>query len=109
MKKKFTVVDKIGLLPLRWGGLLVTDEHTFVDYKPNQDMNYIENVPTSNFIINAATFSTKDNRGFSIRIGRKNVLFLINHCRIIDGRIAEPCQYVKLRRNTYFLMPCRLV
>ena len=79
------------------------------DYRANVDSPYIENIPYSLFELSSRGDNLKDGRGFSLRLTQPNLSMLLLNARIRNGRIAEPCQYLKLNHTAFWLLPIRLL
>lgn len=78
------------------------------DYlKTSKEQPYIENVPYSLFMINSRGGHIVDGRGFNLKLNTQNMAMLITQAKIKNGRIAEPCQYIKINR-TFWLLPTRI-
>ena len=111
---KKQIVKNISVSEINWGSLSGAKsnnsrEYRFFDYKNENDGNYIENKPMSGFVIDVNRMIVKDIRGFSYRLTRNNIIFLIKHSIIKEGHILESCQYVRLARNSFMLVPVRML
>lgn len=83
--------------------------YSLSDYTHGSTIEYIENIPQSNFIIKPWKHIILDNRGFDLRIPDSNMTFLLSNANIIHGRIIEPCQYVRRSGKRYWIVPVRFI
>lgn len=110
---KNKIVEKIALIQSKWmqqsSTLQFVDLSDYLPGMEGADILYIENRPMSNFLIHDRGPRILDNRGFSVRISRQNAMFLFQNAIIDQGRILEPCHYVRHTRNNYGIYPVRTV
>ena len=118
-----TMIKKIELYKNQIPSKVVVDYSTFLNNRnkticnlvwyddKNFVTNYIDNLSMNNFYVSIGRNCISDPRELKVYVPQANIIFLLDHCTIISGRIVDSCQYIFKKNNKQrpWLVPTRLL